>query len=193
MIIKKIVFSIILVAVLMVSCKKSEALTEEERQEYVTKGKDIAQASFKVLSGKLTEQMKTGGPKQAIPFCNVEAMPLTDSLSAKYNVSIKRTSDKFRNPKNKPTQRELEVITTYKDQKSKGAFLEPIVEESADKKVHFYAPILISNKCLACHGKLEETLKVQTDSIIKSLYPNDLATGYGDEELRGIWSITFNR
>lgn len=193
MIIKKIVFSIILATVVMVSCKKSEALTEEEKQEYVTKGKDIAQASFKALSGKLTEQMKAGGPKQAIPFCNVEAIPLTDSLSAKYNVSIKRTSDKFRNPKNEPTQRELEVITNYKDQKSKGAFLEPIVEESADKKVHFYAPILTSNKCLACHGKLEETLKVQTDSIIKSLYPNDLATGYGDEELRGIWSITFNR
>ena len=193
MIIKKIVFSIILVAVLMISCKKSEVLTEEKKQEYITKGKDIAQSSFKALSGKLTEQMKAGGPKQAIPFCNVEAMPLTDSLSKEYNVSIKRTSDKFRNPENEPTQRELEVITNYKDQKSKGAFLEPIVEESADKIVHFYAPILASNKCLACHGKLEETLKVQTDSIIKSLYPNDLATGYGDEELRGIWSITFNK
>lgn len=193
MIIKKIVFSIILVAILMVSCKRSEVLTEEKKQEYITKGKDIAQSSFKALSGKLTEQMKAGGPKQAIPFCNVEAMPLTDSLSKEYNVSIKRTSDKFRNPKNEPTQRELEVITNYKDQKSKGAFLEPIVEESADKIVHFYAPILASNKCLACHGKLEETLKVQTDSIIKSLYPNDLATGYGDEELRGIWSITFNK
>jgi len=32
---------------------------------------------------------------------------------------------------------------------------------------------------------------VQTDSIIKKLYPFDIATGYSEGDLRGIWSITF--
>jgi len=30
-----------------------------------------------------------------------------------------------------------------------------------------------------------------TDSLIKTLYPNDLATGYKVGDLRGIWSIQF--
>lgn len=189
----RVIFGILLLSVWLVSCEKKEGLSEQEIKEYKKQGKEIAQASFKALSGKLSQQMKAGGPAKAIPFCNVEAMPLTDSLSNSYNVSIKRTSDKFRNPKNEPTEEELAIITKYKEMKSNGAFLEPKVEQDANKTVHFYAPILTSNKCLACHGKLEEQLTISTDSIIKSLYPNDLATGYGDEELRGIWSITFNK
>jgi hypothetical protein len=56
---------------------------------------------------------------------------------------------------------------------------------------HFYAPILLQQKCLACHGEIGKNVTVKTDSIIKSFYPHDAATGFKEGDLRGIWSIAF--
>lgn len=182
---------IVLVFMGMVSC--GNALTEKEKQEYADKGSEISKAAFKALSGKLTEQMKLGGPAQAIPFCNVEAMPLTRELSEEYNVTIKRTSDKLRNQENKPSARELEIINKYHKLISDKREIKPIVEMDSNNNKHYYAPIILKENCLACHGKVEEFVSVKTDSIIKSLYPNDKAIGYNEGDLRGIWSIEFKK
>ena len=184
-------FCIFLIFIGFISCDHS--LTPEEKQEYSDKGKEIAQASFNALSEKLTEQMKTGGTAKAIPFCNVEALPLTQQLSEKYNVTIKRTSDKLRNQKNKPTERELKIIDSYQELISEHKEIAPILEVDSNNNKHFYAPITVKANCLVCHGKVDEFVTVKTDSIIKSLYPNDKALGYIEGELRGIWSITFKK
>lgn len=180
---------ILLVFLGMLSCDKS--LTEKEKQEYTNKGNEISQATFKALNEKLTEQMKSGGPAQAIPFCNVAALPITQQLSEEYNVTIKRTSDKLRNQENKPSSRELEIINIYQELISNEQEISPIVELDNDNNKHYYAPIRLKVNCLACHGKVEEFISLKTDSIIKSLYPNDKAIGYNEGDLRGIWSIEF--
>lgn len=179
----------VLLFLVMAACDNS--LNEKEKQEYTNKGNEIAQASFKALSEKLTEQMKMGGPVQAIPFCNVEAIPLTQQLSEEFNVTIKRTSDKLRNQENKPTKRELEIINNYNKLISEKQEITPIVEVDSNNNKHYYAPIILKANCLACHGKVEEFVSVKTDSIIKSLYPSDKAIGYNEGDLRGVWSITF--
>lgn len=181
---------ILLVFLGMVSCDNS--LSEKEKQEYTNKGNEISQATFKALSVKLTEQMQLGGPAQAIPFCNVEAIPLTKQLSEEYKVTIKRTSDKLRNQENKPSERELEIINNYHKLISEKKEITPIVEMDSNNKRHYYAPIKLKANCLACHGKVDEFVSIKTDSIIKSLYPNDKAIGYSEDDLRGIWSITFD-
>ena len=181
----------ILVFMAMVSCGNS--LTDKEKKEYVATGNEISQATFKALSEKLTEQMKLGGPAQAIPFCNVEAMPLTLQLSEQYDVTIKRTSDKWRNTSNQPSERELEIINNYHKLISEKKEITPIVEVDNNNNKHYYAPILLKANCLACHGKVDEFVPVKTDSIIKSLYPNDKAVGYNEGDLRGIWSIAFKK
>ena len=182
---------ILLVFLAMAACDNS--LSEKEKQEYANKGNEIAQASFKALSEKLTEQMKMGGPAKAIPFCNVEAIPLTQQLSEKFNVTIKRTSDKLRNQQNKPSERELEIINNYHKLISEKKEIAPIVEVDSNNKKHYYAPITVKANCLACHGKVDEFVSIKTDSIIRSLYPNDKAIGYNEGDLRGIWSIEFKK
>lgn len=172
-----------------VACTNS--LSTKEKNEYITKGKEVTQASFKELSGQLSTQMKEGGLAQAIPFCNVQALPITHLLEEKFNVTIKRTSDKLRNSKNEPTNRELEIILEYKSSLANKKKLAPIVELDNNNKKHFYAPITLKADCLVCHGKLHENVNAKTDSIIKSFYPNDKATGYVEGDVRGIWSITF--
>ncbi len=174
----------------LVSCDNSLSL--KEKQEYTIKGKEITQATFKDLSSHLMQQMKLGGPTQAVPFCNVQAMPITHQMSEKYNVTIKRTSDKIRNSVNTASERELKIIEEYKLAIQKNKELFPIVEIDKGGQKHFYAPIKLNAKCLACHGTLENKLSIKTDSLIKSLYPNDKAVDYKEGDLRGIWSITFN-
>lgn len=181
---------LILLLLSSLSCKN--ALSDQDKQQYLAKGNEISQTTFKELSSKLTEQMELGGPAQAIPFCNVEALPITNQLSEKFDVTIRRTSDKLRNLNNKPTERELEIIANYKNSISTTVELSPVVEIDNKNKKHFYAPIFTNAKCLVCHGKLVEKVNVKTDSIIKFLYPDDLAIGYVEGELRGIWSIEFN-
>lgn len=186
---KLLIFALI---VSLFSCNNNQ-FSEKEKQEYITKGKEIAQASFEALSSELMAQMKEGGPAKAVPFCNVEAIPLTSELSEKYNVTIKRTTDKLRSCDNDPSFKELEIINNYESQLAKNLELKPVVEIDSLGKKHFYAPIIIQAKCLVCHGKVNETMTVKTDSIIKSIYPFDIATGYSEGDLRGIWSITFNK
>jgi len=184
---KKILIFTVLLS--LFSC--NEKISNKEKRAYSSKGKEITQATFKELSSHLMQQMKLGGPAQAIPFCNTQAMPITNAMSEKYDVTIKRASDKVRNSENSASERELEIIEEYKLLAKNNKELIPIVELDKSNKKHYYAPIKINAKCLACHGKLEEPLSVKTDSLIKSLYPNDKAIGYKDGDIRGIWSITF--
>lgn len=182
---------IFVVFVSVLSCNNS--LTTKEKENYSAKGKEIAQASFKELSNQLMKQMKEGGPSQAVPFCNTQALPITNKLSETYNVTIKRTSDKLRNPENKATPRELEVIEEYKSLRSAKKELAPIVEIDINNQKHFYAPIVLKANCIVCHGELNNHVSKKTDSILKELYPHDLAIGYKEGDLRGIWSITFKK
>lgn len=179
---------------LLVSCKKEEkGLTKEQTASYISKGKEIGQATVKLLGSNLMKHMKSGGPKEAIPFCNTNASKLTNEIASKYNVSIKRTSHKLRSDKNAPNKDEKAVLESYLAKIKKGEALKPQVKKEDDGKVHFYAPMKLQAKCLACHGTVGQQVSKATDSIIKKLYPNDKATGFKDGEFRGIVNITFNK
>lgn len=184
--------SLILIAVVFLTSCSSE-FSEKQKQEYTEKGKEIAQATFKELSANLMVQMKKGGPAQAIPFCNQQASPIAEELSEKYDVVIRRTSNKLRSCNNDPTEREIEIMDTYAQLMLENKALNPIVEIDNEQQKHFYAPIKIKANCLVCHGTINETMTMKTDSIIKSIYQFDIATGYTEGDLRGLWSIIFNK
>lgn len=186
---KKII--LLLFLLVFVSCNQS--LSTKEVEVYSIKGTEIAQKTFKSLSGNLMEQMKQGGTSKAIPFCNLNAVSITDQLSKQYDVQIRRTSNKLRSCDNEPTDRELDILLEYEKLVSANKKLKPVVELDESGKKHFYAPIKIKANCLACHGKVNETMSVKTDSIIKSIYQFDIATDYTEGDLRGLWSITFNK
>ena len=110
MMMKKI--TILFVVTILCSC--NNGFSENEKEEYTLKGKEIAQASFNELSSQLMTQMKAGGPAQAVPFCKDQAAPILAKLSSKYDANIKRSSDLLRSCKIEPTERELEIIYNYK-------------------------------------------------------------------------------
>lgn len=138
----------------------------------------------KLLMKNVAEQMQKGGPESALEFCNIEAMPLTKSMSDKHGLVISRVSDKRRNPKNVANQEELKLIEQYKKQLLAGELLKPVRTET-----HYYEPLVTNVMCLQCHGELGKNVQPKVATKIAELYPNDLATGYKENEVRGLISI----
>jgi hypothetical protein len=172
---------------------QTEALSQAEKEQYLAKGKSIAQASFEALSGQLKAAMQEGGVPNAVSYCNLVAYPLTDSLSNVHKATIRRTSEKIRNPKNAPSVAELAVLKEYAQQAASGQELKPGVDLIDAQTVAFYAPIKTQGLCLSCHGTPGETILDADYALIKELYPSDQAVGYQADQLRGMWSIQFER
>ena len=149
--------------------------------------------STKAQLGKnLMKAIQEKGPIGAIEFCNIEAMKLTDSMSVMHNAIIKRVSDKARNPKNLANAKESGHIAAFKKLVKAGSDIDPIVEE-INGEVNFYYPITTNTMCLQCHGTPNEQVTSETLTVLTALYPSDKALGYNVNEVRGIWSIVFDK
>lgn len=159
---------------------------------YRRQGKEIVKASFSALSSQLKSAMKQGGVPYALTFCNVTAMPITDSLSAHYDVDIKRVSTQNRNPDNAADALEESVISSL--QKMMVASYDGVNMVVLDQEENpvYMQPIVMADQCLQCHGKPGTDITAANYEIIKNLYPNDKATGYRSGDLRGIWRVRFN-
>ncbi|HLV69636.1 MAG TPA: DUF3365 domain-containing protein [Xanthomarina sp.] len=171
---------------------KKQASTETQDLTYEEKGLKFALGTKAVLGKNLMGTIQKKGTLAAVEFCNIKAYPLTDSMSVVYNANIKRVSDKPRNPENKANTKELQHIESFKKVLAANEEPKPILEEYEDV-VNFYYPITTNSMCLQCHGTPNKELDTEAYKTIKALYPKDMAIGYDVNEVRGIWSITFNK
>jgi cytochrome c553 len=166
-----------------------EHVGQVKEKSFADIGLEYALGTKKVLGENLMGTIQNKGTLEALAFCNIQAMPLTDSMSTKFNAEIKRVSDKNRNPNNSTNAQELKYIDQFKKQMVAKQEIKPVVLEKGNK-VQFYYPIETNTMCLQCHGK---QVKPEVAKQILKLYPKDLALGYSENEVRGIWSITFNK
>lgn len=180
-------FVLALMPFLIVACSDSEESNSSQE-----KGQFIAQESFKALSGELQSAVARGGLEEALNYCKLNALPLTDSLASFHNASIKRTSLRFRNIENKPDSLELAVMVDYSEDLKLGIQPKPRVIEDANH-ARFFAPIPTKAFCLNCHGVPGKDISEEINMQLTELYPEDNATGFAEGDLRGIWSITFNK
>ncbi|HQZ25388.1 MAG TPA: DUF3365 domain-containing protein [Flavobacterium sp.] len=178
---------------LMISCnKKSKEETtviSEESKEILQK---YAVETKGVLGKNLMNAINTQGTEKAIEFCSTKAIVLTDSMGTAFNATLKRVSDKPRNPLNKATQNETDFINELKEKISKGEKMTPKFTES-DGKITGYFPIETNAMCLQCHGSNDLDIKPNMLKKIAQLYPKDQATGYKENQIRGIFVVTQNK
>ncbi len=154
-------------------------------------GLEYALETQKVLGKNLMQAIQSQGVPHALEFCNTRAIPLTDSMAQHYATSIRRVSDKPRNPGNQANAEELKYIEMFKKQVAAGQ--EPLsVVLERQGIAQFYYPIITHSMCLQCHGKSAD-LKPEVAQKIRSLYPADKATGYSENEVRGVWSVEMAR
>ena len=159
---------------------------------YEAIGLKYAMAAKGVLGKNLMGAIAAKGTDEALAFCNTKAIFLTDSMAQSYNIALKRVSDKPRNAQNEANQNELAYIETAKMALTKGETIKPKVQELNGKMIAYY-PIETNKMCLQCHGKPDVDIKTSTLEKIGSLYPKDKATGYGENQLRGIFVVEMSK
>ncbi|MHB0755959.1 c-type heme family protein [Polaribacter sp. M15] len=159
---------------------------------YHERGLKYALTTKAVLGKNLMGKIQKEGTLAALKFCNIKAYPLTDSMAVVHNATIKRVSDKPRNPKNLASSEENMYINIFKEDVKSAKDSEPIVVASTNY-VNVYYPIKTNSMCIQCHGDKSADIQPNVLTQIDKLYPKDMATGYSENQVRGIWSISFNK
>ena len=172
--------------------KKQDTLTSSLIKNKIDVGMGYALSTKQELGKNLMGTIQKKGTLEAVSFCNKKAYPITDSMAVAQNATIKRVSDKPRNPANQASQKEMSLIAHFKKAIARSEDYEPVTE-TVDNKINFYYPITTNSMCLQCHGSPTLVIKPEVLSSIKDLYPTDKAIGYTVNEVRGIWSISYNK
>jgi hypothetical protein len=184
---------LLIIACIIGSCTFKPApktLNEESYNRYLENGSKLSAQSQSALLSHVSDAMKQGGSVYAVEFCNLKASGITDSLNNLCNCVISRVSDKNRNPENQlSTETEKQLWNYFQTIHETRMIHDTVVAEG--KRVVYYKPILTAMPtCLQCHGP-ETEIDPATLSRIVELYPDDKATGYEMNELRGMWKISF--
>lgn len=144
------------------------------------------------LQGELGAAIKAGGPVSAIEVCSTKAPAIAADISKKQGWKVARTSLKLRNPKNAPDAWEAKVLKEFEARKAKGenpAQMEysEIIKDKKEFRYMKAIAIPADAPCLTCHG---DKIDAAVGAKLKTLYPQDQATGYKTGDIRGAFTIT---
>ena len=187
------ILALALLTIILAACNNTESTTPA-KTDYTIAGDSIATAAQIALISELTTAMNEGGTVKAISFCNENAQHIKAELSEKYNCTIQRISEKYRNPKDQPeSPTDEKVLMAFSAAHLAGNPLAPKLVAEKNEAI-YYKPIMVAMPtCLKCHGSKATDIDAATQEIIDAKYPNDLATGYKLGDFRGAWKITFNK
>ncbi len=188
-------FSIILTLVVLGCSSSKEPPTNNEIKELaLSTGEFVSSKAQKALSGQLMKAMSEGGPTHAVQFCNTAAFPILDTLNVDFQVKIRRTSLRERNPVDRPTKKENKILMDFEERSQNGEELSSTVSMIGEDEILFAKPIMLNNPiCLNCHGNICTDIQEETYNLISELYPEDRAIDYEIGDIRGMWSITFQK
>lgn len=187
---KQILSGLCLLMIAM-SCN-SDPQTEIDTQAEST----AAKAAIKELAGALQEELKSamqaGGPVAAIGVCNTQAIPITQKVAAENGLHLGRVSLNNRNPANLPNEWQAAVLKDFEQQKAAGkdpaslAWSDTVMVDGG-KEFRFMKAIPTAAVCLNCHGT---DISPDVSQVLAGLYPDDLATGYSEGDIRGAFVAT---
>lgn len=189
---KTISFSIILFFLTFwVGCgeKPKLELTEQIKNGLRTDAKEFMSS----LKSILIKEMQTKGIVAAVSVCSDTAQILTNNYGIEKGIYIKRVTFKNRNKNNAPNGIESEALKMFEELKSNGELAESTeyfntIEKDGVTSVIYLKPIIVQAPCLSCHGAVDQ-IGADVKAILNNKYPNDKATGYQVNDLRGAVSI----
>jgi hypothetical protein len=189
---KKQIFPVFLLfSVGIYSCNnKSDDAGELKKKAFIAKSDSLITITFDTLRSSLTRAISKNNYEGAIIFCNATAFTLTNTYISD-DVTIRRTSDKYRNPSNAPDSMEQRIIAAFYQFKNKQETIKPVFEEDKQGKYHYFKPIIIQAMCLNCHGSKSGQIPPAAWQSIQQKYPVDMAYDYKEGDLRGMWHVVF--
>ena len=175
-----------------ISCSDESGLNAEREGAVRAEGAAAARVLMTTLQANLVTSMEEGGPVQAIEFCTTAALALTDSVSHSLGdgISIKRVSERHRNPENAPDASEIEAIRHFEAALAdNGALPDDWVQVTPAGELRFYKPLTIAPPCRNCHGD-PTSMDPRVVEVLQASYPDDQATGYEVGDLRGLIRVS---
>ncbi|SHO61963.1 Tll0287-like domain-containing protein [Algoriphagus zhangzhouensis] len=154
-------------------------------------GDSISAKAQAELISNLQKAISEKGIPGAVEFCSTEAMSIKETIGSEYGVTIKRVSNAFRNPNDKPDEMEGRILETYEYDVENQIKPTPNIQAVDGGEVFLYSKAIVipSGLCLNCHGEPQKEINSETLSKIDSIYPEDLARNHKVGDLRGMWAI----
>ena len=177
----KSIFAIAASLVLTVSAPTS-GLAEAQEVE-IDHGAKLLMPLKKNLKQALMAGMQEG-PVHAIGACKEQAPEITNALAVE-GIQIGRTSHRLRNPENTAPEWAEIALKTYLNDEADRA---PRVVSLANNREGYIEPITIKPLFLACHGS---DLAPDVAEQIQAIYPEDEATGFELDDLRGVYWVEY--
>ena len=147
------------------------------------------------LKGELKAALRGGNMLKAISVCRKRAPELAVRYSLPAGVQVGRTSERWRNPGNRPDSWEKEGLALLEKRRLQGETLAgmeywQVVEDEGGRSFRYLRAIPTGSLCLRCHGeKISRKLKKE----LQRIYPEDQAVGFRLGELRGAFTITLSQ
>ncbi len=155
-----------------------------------TESRVLAAQLGQSLKSTLQAAMQAGGPANALTACQLAAPEIASSLTSQ-RVRVGRTALRVRNPGNQATAEQREVLLAFSESMASGVEppqLEYFTEHPDGSALYMKAIPMQSVPCMACHGPHIEPALAER---IRTLYPDDQATGFGADDLRGAFVISW--
>lgn len=138
------------------------------------------------LQTELKGAIKSGGLEAGIKVCHSRAPQIANELSTN-GWEIARTSLKARNEGNKPDEWEYAVLQDFDTRYQAGEAHTTLVATANEAdSFRLMKAIPTGQLCLACHGS---SVAPEVQASINAHYPNDQATGYTLNDLRGAFTL----
>ena len=157
--------------------------TAEKQKTESARGAELLAPFKQDLKQALVAGMQEG-PLNAISVCRDQAPAIAESLSTA-GVQMGRTSHRLRNPDNSAPEWVDTVLQTYLGEEQGRA---PTLVTLPNDRLGYVEPIATQPLCLACHGK---SLAPDVAAHIKEAYPEDQATGFEADDLRGVFWVEY--
>ena len=162
-----------------------QPLTSVADQEAEADARQVVQAFVGELKPTLKRALQQG-PVSAVHTCAEEAPKIATALSQN-GWLVKRVSNKARNPEAKPDdweQKGLQQLARNLAAGKSGPALN--YSETIDGEFRYLQGQVTEAMCLICHG---ENIAPDIKAAIHQHFPDDAATGYVADELRGAISL----
>jgi hypothetical protein len=156
-------------------------LSETQRELYDRA--EMARSTFGAeMMGRMTSVAFGEGYPAAINVCAQEANGIASDVGRRFNVGLGRTSVRLRNSTNTAPAWATSHVQTVGNVPARGVYNYIVASDQGELGV--LSPISVGPSCLNCHGSAEQ-LDPGVADVLAELYPNDSATGFAEDDLRG--------
>jgi hypothetical protein len=130
---------------------------------------------------QLQHKLAEGGPALAFEACHIEAADLTRRLGRYEGIAAGFTSDRLRNPTNKPKGWAAGLVAANAGRRARDVDGFAV---DLGNRIGVLRPMFEHETCASCHGPIDR-LTPAVKRLIAERYPNDRAIGFAEGEIRG--------